>query len=255
MSAVPVHSGGMAAGAVNTMRQLGYAFGIAVLGSVFSARVGQVVTHQGGRPSVAQAISGGQAQRLLAGLPAGQRDALNQVVHAASAAGLNAALLLAGALGLAGSLIVLATLRRPPSHPPSSGAGRLDAAGLRPTRRTTARLTTARLTTARAKAPLLRAPAPPKARRFNGHVSGRFWCVGAGKDCDCRAQYDEAPPCMRWRGLATPGRTGPPAGLAAQPPASLCGPAHHRSLVPAAGAGFPSPARVRGSPRVARLQW
>jgi EmrB/QacA subfamily drug resistance transporter len=128
MSAVPVHSGGMAAGAVNTMRQLGYAFGIAVLGSVFSARVVHVVTHRGGQPAVAHAITGGQAQRLLAGLPAGQRDALNQVVHAASAAGLNAALLLAGALGLAGSLIVLATLRHPPSHPPSSGAGRLDAA-------------------------------------------------------------------------------------------------------------------------------
>ena len=124
MSAVPVHSGGMAAGAVNTMRQLGYAFGIAVLGSVFSARVGHVVAHQGGRPAVAQAISGGQAQRLLAGLPAGQRDALDQVVHAASAAGLNAAFLLAGALGLAGSVIVLAAMRRPPSRPASPGARR-----------------------------------------------------------------------------------------------------------------------------------
>jgi hypothetical protein len=51
------------------MRQLGYAFGIAVLGSVFSARVGHLVAHQGGRPAVAQAISGGQAQWLLAGLP------------------------------------------------------------------------------------------------------------------------------------------------------------------------------------------
>ena len=50
MSAVPVRSGGMAAGAVNTMRQLGYAFGIAVLGSVFSARVAHVVVAPG-RPS------------------------------------------------------------------------------------------------------------------------------------------------------------------------------------------------------------
>ena len=127
MSAVPVHSGGMAAGAVNTMRQLGYAFGIAVLGSVFSARVVHAVTHRGGQPAVAHAITGGQAQRLLAGLPAGQRDAVNQVVHAASAAGLNAAFLLAGALGLAGSLIVVATLRRPPSQPPPPGARRPDA--------------------------------------------------------------------------------------------------------------------------------
>ena len=127
MSAGPVHSGGMAAGAVNTMRQLGYAFGIAVLGSVFSTRVVHVVTHRGGQPAVAHAITGGQAQRLLAGLPAGQRDAVNQVAHAASAAGLNAAFLLAGALGLAGSLIVVAALRRPPSQPPPPGARRPDA--------------------------------------------------------------------------------------------------------------------------------
>ena len=128
MSAVPVRSGGMAAGSVNTMRQLGYAFGIAVLGSVFTARVGQVVAHQGGHPAVAQAISGGQAQRLLAGLPAGQRDALDQVVHAASAAGLDATFLLAGALGLAGSVIVLAAMRRLPSEPSWPGARRPDAA-------------------------------------------------------------------------------------------------------------------------------
>ena len=83
MSAVPVRSGGMAAGAVNTMRQLGYAFGIALLGSVFSARVAQVVAHRGGHPGVTQAVTGGQARRLLASVPAGQRAAADQVVHAA----------------------------------------------------------------------------------------------------------------------------------------------------------------------------
>jgi MFS family permease len=38
MSLVPADRGGMAAGAVNTTRQLGFAFGIAALGSVFAAR-------------------------------------------------------------------------------------------------------------------------------------------------------------------------------------------------------------------------
>ncbi|HEY5351573.1 MAG TPA: MFS transporter [Streptosporangiaceae bacterium] len=117
MSAVPVHSGGMVAGAVNTMRQLGYAFGIALLGSVFSARAAHVVAAQGGHPAAAQAISGGQAQRLLASVPAGQRNGLDQVVHAASAAGLNGAFLLAGALGLAGAVVVLAAMRRRPTQP------------------------------------------------------------------------------------------------------------------------------------------
>ena len=131
MSSVPVRSGGMAAGAVNTMRQLGYAFGIALLGSVFSARVAHVVAHRdGGRPVVAQAISGGQAQRLLPGQPAGQRDALGQVVHAASAAGLNGTFLLAGVLGLAGGLIALAGLRHPARLDPAGpDSARLDPAG------------------------------------------------------------------------------------------------------------------------------
>jgi hypothetical protein len=53
---------------------------------------------------------------------------VDQVVHAASAAGLNAAFLLAGALGLAGSLIVVAALRRSPSQPSPAGARRPDAA-------------------------------------------------------------------------------------------------------------------------------
>ena len=83
------------------------------------------VTQRGGRPALGPAISGGQAQRLLAAAPAGQRDALDQLVHAASAAGLNAAFLLAGALALAGSLIAAAAVRRPPSQPP---AGRPEAA-------------------------------------------------------------------------------------------------------------------------------
>ena len=39
MAAVPPRSAGMAAGAVNTARQLGFTFGVAVLGGVFSARV------------------------------------------------------------------------------------------------------------------------------------------------------------------------------------------------------------------------
>ncbi len=122
MSAVPVRSGGMAAGAVNTMRQLGYAFGIALLGSVFSARVAHVVAHRGGHPGVAQAITGGQARGLLASVPAGQRAVADQVAHAASAAGLNAAFLLAGALGLTGAVIVLAAMRRQPAPPPAAQA-------------------------------------------------------------------------------------------------------------------------------------
>jgi EmrB/QacA subfamily drug resistance transporter len=113
MSAVPHHSGGMAAGAVSTVRQLGYAFGIAVLGSVFSARMAHVLAAHGGRPSIAAAVSGGQAQALLTRAPASQRGLLDHLIHVASASGLDAALILAGLLGLAGGLIAIVMIRRP----------------------------------------------------------------------------------------------------------------------------------------------
>lgn len=47
MAAVPQRSGGMAAGAVNTARQLGFTFGVALLGSIFSARLTHVLTAGG----------------------------------------------------------------------------------------------------------------------------------------------------------------------------------------------------------------
>jgi predicted MFS family arabinose efflux permease len=123
MAAVPPARGGMAAGAVNTARQLGYAFGIAVLGSVFSARMTHVITGRGGRASLAQAISGGQARRLLAATPAAQRGPLEEIVHAATASGLDACFLVAGVLGLAGGLIAIAMIRRPPATGPGHGPG------------------------------------------------------------------------------------------------------------------------------------
>ncbi|MGH3408741.1 MAG: MFS transporter, partial [Streptosporangiaceae bacterium] len=43
MAAVPPRSAGMAAGAVNTARQLGFTFGVAVVGGVFSARVARLL--------------------------------------------------------------------------------------------------------------------------------------------------------------------------------------------------------------------
>jgi EmrB/QacA subfamily drug resistance transporter len=115
MGAVPQQSGGMAAGAVNTARQLGFTFGVAVLGSAFAARVAHLLAAGGARRVSAPAISGGQAQAVLARVPAAQRGQLDQLIHAASAGGLNAALLIAGAVGLAGAAIAVLTMRRPAS--------------------------------------------------------------------------------------------------------------------------------------------
>jgi EmrB/QacA subfamily drug resistance transporter len=123
MAAVPARSAGMAAGAVNTARQLGFTFGVAVLGGVFSARVARVLDAagpestggRGGIGAVAPAVSGGQAQAVLAHVPSAQRGLLDHLVHAATASGLNQALLVAGLLGLAAALVTIVTVRRPVS--------------------------------------------------------------------------------------------------------------------------------------------
>lgn len=77
LAAVPIQHSGMAAGAVNTMRQLGYALGIAVLGAV-----------------------------LVGHAPAALHPHPGAVINAEFVSGLNAALVTAGVVGLAAALIV-----------------------------------------------------------------------------------------------------------------------------------------------------
>jgi EmrB/QacA subfamily drug resistance transporter len=113
MAAVSRRQAGMAAGAVNTARQLGYAFGIAVLGSVFSARIAHVIAASGGRSALAGAIARGEAPAVLAAAPGPQHGNLGALVHAASASGLNAALGVAGGLGLVAAIAALTLIRQP----------------------------------------------------------------------------------------------------------------------------------------------
>jgi EmrB/QacA subfamily drug resistance transporter len=131
MAAVPPQRGGMAAGAVNTARQLGFAFGIALLGSVFAARAASALAGRGvPQPSrAAHALAGGQAARLLAQVPASARAAADQALHAASVSGLRVAFLVAGILGVVAGLLVFALVRPtsdaqspPPAKPVEASA-------------------------------------------------------------------------------------------------------------------------------------
>lgn len=116
LAAVPPAKGGMAAGAVNTARQLGYALGIATLGVVCQGRIADALagSDRFGHFAAAGArmVTGGQAQRLLSGVPPARRPAAVGAVHAAFAAGLNEVLVVAGATGLAGAVIAGMALRR-----------------------------------------------------------------------------------------------------------------------------------------------
>ena len=113
MAAVPVQRGGMAAGAVNTARQLGFAFGIASLGSVFSARAAHILDGRGvpDATGAARAVSGGQAARLLHSVPAGARAALDDSLHAAAVDGVQWTFLVSGIAGVLAGLAVLALVR------------------------------------------------------------------------------------------------------------------------------------------------
>jgi predicted MFS family arabinose efflux permease len=76
LGAVPQQLGGMASGALNTMRQLGYALGIAGLGVVLQSRIGDSLsgaTHVTGSGRLAKAIAGGQSQAVLHAAPPATR--------------------------------------------------------------------------------------------------------------------------------------------------------------------------------------
>jgi EmrB/QacA subfamily drug resistance transporter len=119
-AAVPPERGGMAAGAVNTMRQLGFAFGIAALGSVFTARASGVLADHGvpSSASAARAVAGGQAPILLGRAPSGAaRQATDAAIHASAVAGVQSTLLAAGAVGILAGMLVL-ILTRPATPAP-----------------------------------------------------------------------------------------------------------------------------------------
>ena len=122
MAAVPQRSGGMAAGAVNTARQLGFTFGVAVVGSVFAGRLASHLAAAGHRSgALAQAVGGGQTRAVLAHTPAAGRASVEAAVRAASAYGLHIGLLVAGGLGLVGGMVALAALKRHPAAGPAAG--------------------------------------------------------------------------------------------------------------------------------------
>jgi EmrB/QacA subfamily drug resistance transporter len=113
MGAVPPQRGGMAAGAVNTARQLGFALGIAALGSVFAARAAHVLSQHGvpSSDTVSRLLAGGQAKVLLAKAPPASHNRLDDALHAASVQGVQWAFLVSGAAGVLAGLAVLYLLR------------------------------------------------------------------------------------------------------------------------------------------------
>lgn len=113
MASVPMQRGGMAAGAMSTGRQLGFAFGIALLGTIFQSRIASVLSGHGIQHAsdVAAAVSGGQSQAIIQAAPAERRGQLMTLVHQAFASGLNTIFVVSGVVAILAGLIVLVLLR------------------------------------------------------------------------------------------------------------------------------------------------
>ena len=101
LAAVPPERAGMAGGAVNTFRQLGYALGIAVFGTVLTTRMRDTLPHD-----AAHALAGGGADGL--------RGAFSEhTLRTAFASGLDTAAGVAGLVAMAAGVLVLALVRTP----------------------------------------------------------------------------------------------------------------------------------------------
>jgi EmrB/QacA subfamily drug resistance transporter len=119
VESVPPQRAGMAGGAVNTFRQLGYAFGVAVLGTVLTSRIGETLSEE-----QSHALAGGGASGLrAAGVP-------EQAMRAAFASGLNTAAVVAGVAGIVAGAAVLLLVKgergaRKGAEAPTRGAVRV----------------------------------------------------------------------------------------------------------------------------------
>ncbi|WP_308286226.1 MFS transporter [Actinomycetospora endophytica] len=113
---------GMAAGAINTARQLGQAIGIALLGSLAAAQASTVL-RSGAAPdptTTSTALLGGQAQSVLAAAPTDQRPRLDQLLHAAFASSLDLAFMVTGIAAVVAGVLVAVMLRTPARDAASS---------------------------------------------------------------------------------------------------------------------------------------
>ncbi|ANP50637.1 EmrB/QacA subfamily drug resistance transporter [Streptomyces griseochromogenes] len=122
LAAVPGERAGMAGGAVNTVRQLGYALGVAVFGTVLTSRMTGALPH-----GAAHDLAGGGARTL--------RGSVSEpALRAAFASGLNGTLVAAGLAGIAAGALVLVLVRTPRPAPTAAEAAPREPAAVTPRR-------------------------------------------------------------------------------------------------------------------------
>ena len=130
LAAVEPARAGMAAGMVNTLRQLGTATGVAVLGALYASRVTTATLHAlaglpapaGAADRLATAVGSGAGTRVATAVPPAARAAVTHAARAGTASGLNDVLLAAAAFAALGAIAGFAFGRDPTRQPPPSPA-------------------------------------------------------------------------------------------------------------------------------------
>src|SRR6516162_4852798 len=130
LSAVAPARAGMAAGLVNTLRQVGIATGVAVLGALYTSRVTTATLHAlaglpappGAAHRLAAAVASGAGTRVTALVPPAARGAVTHAAAAGTASGLNDVLIAAAAFAALGAVAGFAFGRDPARPPPPSPA-------------------------------------------------------------------------------------------------------------------------------------
>jgi len=130
LSAVEPAHAGMAAGLVNTLRQVGTATGVAVLGALYASRVTTATLHAlaglpappGAAHRLATAVASGAGTRVAALVPPAARAAVTHAAQAGTASGLNDILLAAAAFAALAAVAGFAYGPDPARQPPPSPA-------------------------------------------------------------------------------------------------------------------------------------
>lgn len=120
LAAAPADRAGMAGGAANTFRQLGFALGIPAVGTVLSGAVATKLADSGlftDSEGAADLVTGGQSASVLATVPEQSRDAAERVVQDAYAAGLDQVFLAGGLVALVAGVLVLLVVRPSTGRP------------------------------------------------------------------------------------------------------------------------------------------
>ncbi|WP_406402817.1 MFS transporter [Streptomyces sp. NBC_00879] len=120
LAAAPASRAGMAGGAANTFRQLGFAVGIPIVGAILTGVVGRSLDDSktfAGANEVAEQVSSGQAAGVVAALPEQSRAAATTAIEDAWAAGLDQVFLISGVAAALAGVLVLVLVRRSAEQP------------------------------------------------------------------------------------------------------------------------------------------